>query len=164
MPTWLHIGIEAFSLFVMLVGLLGLIVPIFPGLVVIWLGALFYGIAAGFGTLGWIMFALITILMLVGNVIDNVMMGAKAHKSGASWVSVLAGFLAGIAGSIAWPPIGGLITAPLGLFLAEYLRQRDWPEAFKATRGLLLGWGLAFVIRFIIGLVMIGLWMIWAWS
>ena len=34
--------------FFMLVGLIGLVVPVFPGLLIMWLAALGYGIVAGF--------------------------------------------------------------------------------------------------------------------
>jgi hypothetical protein len=148
----------------MLVGLAGLIIPIFPGLVVIWIAALIFGILTGFTTLGWVIFAVLTVLMVVGNVADNIMMGTKARQGGASWLSIILGLLAGILGSLLIPPIGGIIGAPLVLFLAEYMRQRQVDKAFASTRALLIGWGWSFVIRFIIGLVMIGLWMIWAWA
>jgi uncharacterized protein YqgC (DUF456 family) len=67
--------LKTLTLTVMVIGLFGLAVPIVPGLVIMWLGALGYGLFAGFGVLGWIMFALITILMIVGSVVDNILMG-----------------------------------------------------------------------------------------
>lgn len=161
---WRQVATQTFTLFVMLVGLAGLIIPIFPGLVVIWIAALIFGILTGFTTLGWVIFAVLTVLMVVGNVADNIMMGTKARQGGASWLSIILGLLAGILGSLLFPPIGGIIGAPLVLFLAEYMRQRQVDKAFASTRALLIGWGWSFVIRFIIGLVMIGLWMIWAWA
>jgi len=163
MPTWLQVSIQVIALTIMLFGLLGLIIPIFPGLVVIWLAALGFGIASGFGTLGWIMFAIITLLMLAGSFIDNILMGTQAHKSGASWISILFALVFGIAGNFVIPVIGGLIAALLALFIAEWIRRKNREDAWKATVGLATGFSLAVVIRFIMGLVMIGLWMIWAW-
>ena len=60
MPEWLHISIFALTQFIMLVGLFGLIVPVFPGTVVIWLAALGYGVVTGFHTLGIVLFVIIT--------------------------------------------------------------------------------------------------------
>jgi len=148
----------------MLIGLIGLAVPIVPGLVIIWLAALGYGIFAGFGTLGWVMFAIITILMIAGSVVDNILMGTQAHQSGAAWWSVLIALIAGIAGNFALPVIGGVLAALLALFLVEWIRRKNWREALTAMKGMALGCGWAFVIRFIIGVIMIGLWMIWAWT
>jgi uncharacterized protein YqgC (DUF456 family) len=164
MPTWLQISIEVLTLTFMLFGLFGLIIPVIPGLVIIWVAALGYGIASGFGTLGWIMFAIISLLMVAGSVIDNVLMGTQARQSGASWVSIAAALVFGIAGNFVLPVIGGLIAALLALFIAEWIRRKNWRESLKSVRGMAWGCGWAFVIRFIMGIVMIGLWMIWAWA
>ncbi len=83
MLNWPLVGeflIQWLTLTFMLIGLVGLIIPVFPGLVVIWLAALIYGIAAGFSTKGWIIFILISLLALVGGIMDNIFMGAKARR------------------------------------------------------------------------------------
>jgi len=161
-PDWLSTSIFWITLVVMLVGTLGLIVPIFPGLAVIWLAALGFGVITGFTTLGWVLFAVLTILFIGGTLIDNVLMGARAHKEGASWSTLALGYIAGIVGTIVIPPIGGIILAPLVILLLEYRRQGDFNKALVSLRGLAVGWGLSFVARFFIGAVMIGLWLVWA--
>jgi uncharacterized protein YqgC (DUF456 family) len=113
--------------------------------------------------LGWVLFALLTLLMLLGTVIDNILMGAGAKQSGASWLGIGIALLAGLAGTLLIPPLGGLLTAPLAVFIYEYSRQKDWRKAWAAVRGLALGWGLSFLARFAIGLGMMGLWWIWVW-
>lgn len=162
MPAWLSTTIFWTTLVIMLVGLFGLIVPVFPGIMVIWLAALGYGVATGFTTLGWVLFAVITVLFITGAVIDNVLMSAKAHKEGAAWSSLILGVLAGILGTIFFPPFGGLIAAPVVVLLLEYIRQRDFKKALLTLRGLAIGWGSAFVVRFFIGAAMIGIWLVWA--
>jgi hypothetical protein len=77
---------------------------------------------------------------------------------------VLIALIAGIAGNFALPVIGGVLAALLALFLVEWIRRKNWREALTAMKGMALGCGWAFVIRFIIGVIMIGLWMIWAWT
>jgi hypothetical protein len=128
-----------------------------------WLAALVYGLVFGFGRLGWVMFTLITLLMLVATSVDNVLMGAKAREKGASWGSIILALIAGVVGTIMLPPIGGLIAAPLVLFLMEFQRLRNAEEAMAIVKALLIGWGLAFVVRFGIGVVMFGLWGLWAY-
>lgn len=162
MPTWLSDAIFVITLILMLVGLFGLVVPIFPGIIVIWLAALGYGVITGFTTLGWLLFVVLTVLMITGATIDNVLMSAKAHMEGASWLSIVLGMLAGILGTIFFPPFGGLIAAPLVVWLLEYLRQRDVRKALASLRGLAIGWGASFVVRFMLGLAMIGIWLVWA--
>lgn len=148
----------------MLVGLVLLIVPIFPGITVIWVAALLYGIVTGFDTLGIVIIVLITLGMVAGISADNLLMGAGARRGGASWLTIIVALIAGIAGTVLFPPIGGLIAIPIAIFLIELLRNREWRSAWRATRGVALGWGLSFLVRFGIGLVMISAWLIWALS
>jgi uncharacterized protein len=162
MPAWLSASIFWITLVIMGVGLFGLVVPIFPGITVIWLAALGYGVVTRFTTLGWVMFAIISILFIGGVTIDNVLMGAKARKEGAAWSSLALGYLAGILGTIFLPPLGGLIAAPLIVLLLEYLHKRDINKALASLKGLAIGWGASFIVRFFIGLGMIGLWLVWA--
>jgi uncharacterized protein YqgC (DUF456 family) len=164
MPVWLESTLFWVILLSMLVGLLGLIIPIFPGIVVIWLAALGYGVASGFSTLGIVLFILITLLMIIGVTVDNLLMGVEARQRGAPWPTLVAGSVAGILGTFLLPPIGGLITAPLLILLLEYRRRGDWQSAFQTLRSLALGWGKAFLARFAIGVLMVSFWLIWAIS
>lgn len=159
---WLEFFVNTFALIVMIVSLLGLIIPVFPGTVIIWVVALLFGIASGFGGAGWIIFAILTVLMIFSTVADNIFMGAKAREHGASWLSIILALGAGVVGTIVFPPIGGLIGAPLVLYISEYSRVKDQNKALATVKALAIGWGWAFVVRFGIGIVMIGLWAVWA--
>ncbi len=163
MDLWAESALFGMTVAVMLGGLLGLIIPVYPGMFIIWLAALGYGIVAEFGTLGAWMFGLITVLMVVGSLVDNVLGWVGAKQGGATWATTSIGFVAGVVGTIALPPWGGILAAPLAILLLEYRRLRDWKAALAALRGMALGWGAAYVIRLVIGVVMIGLWLIWAW-
>lgn len=164
MENFLNISVFALVQIFMLVGLFGLVVPVFPGLVVMWLAALGYGVANGFSTLGIVLFVIISILMVVGSFADNVLMGAGARKGGASWTTIAVALVAGVVGTILLPPIGGLIAAPGAVLLLEYQRLGDWQKATAALRGLATGWGLSFVVRFIMGVFIQLLWWLWVWQ
>lgn len=156
--TAFHVAI----LSVMLFGLLGLIIPILPGLVIIWVAGLVYGIVDGFTWQNGLVFAGMTVLMLVGSFIDNFIMGAAARKQGASWVAIAIALVLGILGSLVLPPFGGLVAALLGLFGYEFYRLKDWRKALESTKSMALGCGWASIIRAAMGALMIGLWIIWA--
>ena len=171
MPTWpqlaLQVALETLTLFVLLVGLLGLIVPVFPGLTIMWLGTLVYALirnAAGKMTgWDWFLFALITLLMIAGNIADNLIIARKMRDKYIPWSSILFAFTASIIASIFLTPLIGLVAAPVGLFLAESRRLKDRDAAIDSTKTYMIGWGWAFGMRFLIGLMMIGFWMLWAW-
>lgn len=158
---------DAITLVVLLVGLVGLVVPVFPGLTIMWLGTLAYAIIQhSDGRMtgwDWLLFAVITLLMIVGNVADNLIIARRMRDKYIPWSSILLAFGAGIVASLFLTPIGGLIAAPLTLLAAEYNRLKDRGKAMDSTRAYMVAWGWAFAIRFIIGLAMIGLWMLWAW-
>lgn len=152
----------ALMILVAIVSLLGLVVPIFPGTVIIWIVTIIYGILNGFGTAGWIIFVLLTILMIISTLADNILMGAKARENGASWLSIGLALGTAIIGTMIFPPIGGLIGAPIVLFISEYNRVKDREKALATVKALALGWGWAIVARMGIGVVMLGLWAVWA--
>jgi uncharacterized protein YqgC (DUF456 family) len=152
------------TLFIMLVGLFSLLVPVVPGLWIMWLAGLGYGFGRGFDTLGIIVMVIITLLTVAGSLIDNLFMGAGARKGGASWLTILVALLAGVLGTIFFPPFGGFVAAPAAILLLEYLRLHDWKKAFQALRGLATGWGAAVAARFLIGIVVLGLWVLWVWQ
>jgi uncharacterized protein len=154
-------GLQIIVLAIMLFGLFSLFIPVLPGLVIIWVPALVYGLMTGFNWVSGILFGVMTVLMLVGNLVDNVIMGAKARQTGASWVAIGVALAAGVVGSLVFPPFGGLIAALLGLFVVELLRLNDLKRALDSTRSMAIGCGWAAVIRFGIGMVMILLWGIW---
>ena len=147
----------------MLIGLFGQLIPIFPGIVVIWVTALAYGVVtfSSGTTLGWVLFGVITVLMLIGVIIDNVLMGAGAKQGGASWASLGIMLAAGTLGTLLLPPFGGLIAMPLAVLLYEYYKQRNWQKAWRAVGGLASGWGLAYFIRFGLSVIMVLLWLVW---
>ncbi len=171
MPTdpgfWLEVILQTLTLFVLIVGLVGLLLPIFPGLTVMWLGTLVYAlIEAGLhkmGVIDWVLFALITLCMLGGNIVDNIIIAKHVREKEVPWSSILLGFGAGILASIFFTPLVGLAASPLGLFGAEYWRLRDRKAAFDSTKAWMTGWGWSIAARVGIGVMMIGLWMAWVW-
>lgn len=161
MPNWLGIPLKILIYLIMAVGLFGMVIPIYPGVIIIWAAALIHGLATGFNTLEIWVIVLLTLLAAAGSLVDNVLMGGKARQAGASWLSIGLTLAGGLLGTFLFPPLGGIIAAPLILYLTEYLRIRDHRRARHVTANLLTGWGLSFLARFGIGLVMIIVWAIW---
>jgi len=149
------------TLGVMLIGLAGTLVPAVPGLLIIWLAALGYGLAAGFETWGYWLFGLITLLGIAGGVVDNLFTAAGAKIGGASWWSVAAAGVLALVGLFVFPPFGGIVGGLLGILLVEFYRLRDWRKAWAATRGMALGCGGGVLARLAIGALIIAAWGIW---
>lgn len=164
---WLQVVIESLTLFILLAGLAGLLIPVFPGLTVMWLGTLVYALVQAANDsmtwVDWMLFTLITLLMIGGNILDNIIITKHVREKNVPWSSILWAFTAGIVVSIIFTPLGGMIAAPVGLFLAEWRRLKERSTALANTRAWMTGWGWAIAAKLGIGVIMIVFWMLWAW-
>ena len=165
--TLLQFGLQTLTLFVLFLGLIGLIVPVFPGLTVMWLATLVFAIiqaASGLMTgWDWFLFAVITVLMVGGNIIDNIIIASKMRGHEIPWKNILLCYAVGIVVSLFFTPLIGLLASPLSLLGLEYLRFRDWKQARESLKVFLVGWGASFAARFGVGILMTACWMLWAW-
>ena len=163
MFNWM-IVVNILLFFVMLFGLFSLMIPLMPGLVIIWVPVLIYGIIDGFSLGSGIIFGIITVLMVVGNLLDNVLMGTGARQQGASWGTIIWALLGGLVATLFLSPIGGILITFAILYLLEYLREKDAKKAWETTKSMALGFGWAVLARMGIGFVMILLWGLWVWK
>lgn len=178
-----HLGETAaftIAFFVMLVGLLGVILPVIPGLILIWLGALGFAIAEKFQSIGPLSFLALTLLAILGISADIWMTQLGARLGGAVLKSQLMGLAGGVVGALLGPTLGGLaelvlgpvlgpvlggilaalgavIGSIVGVLAAEYRRLGDWHQAFRGGCGWLLGWLASIFFQFLIGGAMIAI-------
>ena len=139
----------------MILGIIGIIVPLLPGIILIWLAVLTYVFAYGMETLGWISFILITLIALVTGTSDLWMSLLGAKTGGASGRSLLYGGIGAIVGSFFAPLLGTLIGYAVGILLGEYQKRGDWAAAWKTSAGGLAGWGVATAVQFGGGLLIL---------
>ena len=158
---------EVITLFVLIFGLIGLLIPVFPGLVVMWVAILVYAIVqTGLGNMtwvSWLLFVLITLLMIGGNISDNIIIAKHVRDKNVPWSSILWSFAAGILVSLFFTPILGILASPLALYLAEWRRLQDKTLALANTKAWMTGWGWSVAARMGVGMVMIIFWGLWAW-
>ena len=140
------------------VGLLGTILPVIPGLIVIWLGALYYAaVVVGFELFSPWVFVLITIISLVAGTANIWLAALGAKTTGASWRTLIIGFIGAILGTffLPIPLVGTIVGYAAGLVLSEYVRLGDLRPALKSAFGGMVGWGISTVFEFVGGLAMI---------
>jgi uncharacterized protein len=148
----------------MVLGLLGVVVPILPDVALIWAAGLGYGLLVGWGEYGAWLFGAMTLLGLLGLISDLIVSGAGARLAGASPASLLAGIGLGLLALILGGPLAGAAGFILGMFSVELARLKDPGLAMRATVGLALGYGASFGAKMLIGLGMVALWVIWVLS
>jgi uncharacterized protein YqgC (DUF456 family) len=146
---------------VMLLGLMGVLIPLFPDIVLIWGASLGYGLLIGWGEKGLWFFGFISLMGIAGVLADVWVSGIGAKWGGASIIAVLGGFLFGGIGLLVAGPIGAVIGLLLGTFIIEFLRLREAKRAAGAMIGAGLGCGISLGVKLLLALTMIVLWIIW---
>jgi hypothetical protein len=131
------------------VGLVGIVVPVLPGSLIIALAIGVWALDKGGGA--WAVFAAVAILLVAGWALSYVVPGRTVATSGVPRSTFVVAGLAGLVGFFVVPVVGLLIFFPAGLYLMEYRRLHDstaaWASAWLAIRmtalGMLLELGLA---------------------
>jgi uncharacterized protein YqgC (DUF456 family) len=150
------------AVLMMVVGLVGILLPAFPGAPIIWAAAIVYVILDGFARIevGW--FVAICVLGLAGSTADIWVSMLGARVGGASFLSTVFSLVGAALGGLAGFFIGGIgafpgivVGAVLGVLLNEYRVHREWKAALQATLGLVVGFTVSTVIQLSIGTVMI---------
>jgi uncharacterized protein YqgC (DUF456 family) len=142
---------------VIFLGLCGVVVPVLPGLTLIF-GAI--GVwAFVVGGWAWMVFAGAAVLLGVAAVVKYVFANKSMKDSGVPGRTVIVGGLFGIVGFFVIPVVGLLIGFVLGAFLAEWARcgsvEAGWRGAVAATKAA----GLAILIELTGALFAASLWL-----
>lgn len=141
-----------------IIGLIGTLMPIIPGLIIIWLASLFYaGVVVGFDMFSPWVFTFITLVALTAGTSNIWLAALGAKTTGATWRTLIVGFIGAIAGTfiIPIPLIGTVVGYAGGLILAEFVRLNELRPAIKAAFGGVVGWGVSSAIELAGAVVMI---------
>ena len=145
----------------MVAGLLGTIIPLIPGLPIVWGAALLYGLSAGFDGPGWPAIVIITLLAIGGMIAGVVLPHRRLASGGAPRTTVMAAVAGGIAGFFLIPIVGLLIGAVAAAYLAERERTGNGRDAWTSTKNLIKGFGLGILVELAAGMAMVAVWIAW---
>jgi hypothetical protein len=145
---------------VMLVGLVGVLLPLLPGTALILAaGAGWAVLVVGEGTARWVVVAVMALLLAVGMVLKYALPGRSMSGRLPRRTLVLGAAGAG-AGFLLLPPVGLLLGGALGVFLAEQQRSGDRAEAWRSTVQVLRAVGLGMLAELTAGVLMVGAWLV----
>lgn len=142
-----------------LVGLVGIVVPVLPGSLLIGAAVLAWAAVSGTGA-AWAVFAVVAVLLLAAASATYVVAGRRVAAAGVPRRSLGVAGLAGIVGFFAVPVVGLLIFFPLGLFLMELLRLGDRAAAGRSALLALKATGLGMLTELGLALLASGTWLI----
>ncbi|HZD11379.1 MAG TPA: DUF456 domain-containing protein [Candidatus Binatia bacterium] len=134
----------------LLVGLIGVVIPLLPGSLLLWLTVAVYAAVErlnGFAAIDVATFAVITLIALVTGLSDLWLPLLGARVTGSSTRSLLFGVVGAIIGTFVLPLLGSVIGYVVGILVGEYRRYGDWNKALRAGLGGVAGWGIATAIQ-----------------
>lgn len=142
---------------VVLVGLVGIVVPVLPGSILILGAVLVWAIDTGSGA-GWLVFAVVTTLLAAGAVVKYVVPGRGLRTSGVPTRTIVLGGLLGIVGFFVVPVVGLVLGFVLGVYVAEVLRVGR-EQAGPSTRAAVKAVGLSILVELVAALLAAAVWL-----
>ena len=144
------------STVVMLTGLVGVFLPVLPGVPLVFAGAFIYAWSTGFQiiTVGNLIF--FAILTTIASAVDYIGGLITARKYGASKYGLIGGVLGGILGLIVLSIPGLIIGQLAGVILGELYFGKEMKESFTAGFAMFVGYILGSTVKvFFAGLIVI---------
>jgi uncharacterized protein len=128
------------------VGIVGVVVPVLPGSLLVWVAILVWAILVGSST-AWIVFALATVAIAGGQVVKYLVPHRQLRDAGVPRQSLLAGVVVAVIGFFVIPIVGFFVGFPVGVYLEERRRQGTHAGAWTSTKHALRAVGLSIVIE-----------------
>ncbi len=120
-----------------LVGLIGIIVPVLPGLILVLGGVLVWALVEG-SPLAWTIFAVSVVITIAGYVLQYTLPGRRMRERGVSSSTLFLAMVFGVVGFFVIPVVGAIIGFVLGIFVVELGRSRDRSQAWTRTKHALV--------------------------
>ncbi|MFL6079299.1 MAG: DUF456 domain-containing protein [Ornithinibacter sp.] len=119
------------------IGLLGIVVPVLPGLVLVLAGVLVWALMEG-SALGWTVFAVSALVAAAGYVLQYTLPGRRMRERGVSSSTLLLAVVFGIVGFFVIPVVGAIVGFVLGIFVVELGLSRNGSQAWTRTKHALV--------------------------
>jgi uncharacterized protein len=143
---------------VIAIGLVGVIVPVLPGLFLVWAAIGGWALVERSAT-GWVVLGVASALLVGGTVVKYVVPGRRLRAAGIPWATTAAGGLLGLVGFFVIPVVGLVLGFLLGVYVAEWHRLGRHAQALESTRQALVAAGWSMAIELGAGLLMAACWL-----
>ncbi len=139
----------------LLAGLAGVVLPVLPGSLLLFGGAVLVAWAEGFTRVGWPTLVVAGLLAAAIWAVDWLASALGAKVSGASKWAV-AGATVGLLVGMFFGPAGILLGPAVGAVVLEYWKDPDFEKALKAGAGTFVGFLVGSVVKVALAFVLVG--------
>jgi len=136
-------------------GLVGIFVPVVPGVGLVFAGILFYAWATGWETISVTWVAVFGVVALLAWVADYIGAAAGAKYGGGKWPTVLGSVIGAVAGLILGGPLGLFIGAFAGALGGALYEGQSMEKASRAALYAVIGMVGATVVQLVLAVAMI---------
>jgi uncharacterized protein YqgC (DUF456 family) len=147
----------------MVVGVVGVVVPVLPGLLLTWAAGLVWVWQDGGGPVRVVVGVVLTALLLGGTAAKYVLPARSASGAGAPRSTLFAGVVGAVAGFFLIPLAGVVVGGVGAVYLAELRRLRDGGAAGRSTWAVLKAVGIGMLVELTAALLMFGTWLLGVW-
>ena len=130
----------------LLVGAAGIIVPILPGTVLVIVVLFVWTLVIG-GPVAWSAFAIMMLILGLGQVLKYLIPGRSMTAAGVPGRSIIIGGIASLVGFFVIPIVGLPVGFIGGVYVAEHVRLRDWEAARASTWVAMKATGFSILIE-----------------
>ena len=141
------------------VGIAGVIVPVVPGIVLVWGAVLVWALVERSGA-GWLVLAVATAITVASQVAKYVVPGRRLKESGVPTRTLLIAGAAGVVGFFVIPVVGLVVGFVLAVYCVEWRRLGNAGAARASTIAALKAAGLSMLIELAAGLAIAVVWLI----
>ncbi len=149
---------------VIVIGVIGTIVPLLPGLALVWVATFVWGLLTSFDRAGIVAMTAITVLFAVGVYLSLRIPQKSAAAQGLSLRGTIFGVALAIAVGIVIPVIGIPLGFVLGVWIVRITDTGDARAAFRSALATTAALVRASAAQFGIGVAMGSVWLLWALS
>lgn len=149
---------------VIAVGIAGVILPILPGVWLIWAAAVVYGFLVGFDGWAWPALISITALAAAGTAIIYYLPARKTGEVGMPRWGQLLVAVAAVIGFFVIPIVGAIVGVIVATLFVALVVERDLGNAGSTAWAMLVAILKASAIQLAIALTMAVVWGLWALS
>lgn len=156
MPLTDDVTLTLVAALLVAVGLVGVVVPVLPGLVLVLAGIGVWAVPRG-DAVGWTVLGVAVALVALGTVLKYLLPGRRMRTAGVPARTLLAGGALGVVGFFVVPVVGLVLGFVLGVYLAELARVGR-AGAWPSTRTALAAAGWSVLIELTAGLLAAAVW------